>query len=170
MNTTLHTKRLLLRTVKTTDLDEVFFLRTNKNVNTFIKRDLKKTKKDILEFINQKKYETSKGYIYYWVICLKGNFKMLGSICLWNFSKDRKTAEVGYNLHPDFQGLGIMNEALQKVLEFGFEDLKLDKIEAFTHKNNIKSIQLLEKNGFQLNDCRKDEENIDNIIYEVILN
>lgn len=68
---------------------------------------------------------------------------------------------------PEFHGKGYMFEAVKAILEYGFNDLKLEKIEAFTHKNNFKSIQLLEKSSFVLNERRKDEEVEDNIIFEL---
>ena len=78
-----------------------------------------------------------------------------------------KTAEVGYDLSPNFQGEGIMHESLKSVMKFGFDKLKLETIEAFTHKLNGSSIKLLERNGFDLVEGKKDEHNTDNIIYEL---
>lgn len=74
---------------------------------------------------------------------------------MWNFSKDNKKAEVGYDLNPLFQRKGIMSEALKSILGFGFNNLNLDKIDAFTHKKNESSKKLLEKNGFILLEKRK---------------
>lgn len=92
---------------------------------------------------------------------------MIGSICLWNFSNNLKTAEVGYSLYPEFQNKGIMSEALKSVIDYGFNELKLDKIEAFTHSKNEPSKKLLEKNGLQINHNRKDENNSFNTIFEI---
>ena len=64
---------------------------------------------------------------------------------MWNFSSDRKTAELGYDLLPEFFNKGIMSEALQQVILFGQETLKLNTIEAYTHQDNSNSIKLLEK-------------------------
>ena len=61
---------------------------------------------------------------------------MIGSICLWNFSEDRKVAEIGYDLDPKYQRKGIMTESINAVLNFGFRKLSLEKIEAFTQKQN----------------------------------
>lgn len=69
---------------------------------------------------------------------------------MWNFSKNKKTAEVGYDLDPEFQSKGIMSESLKMIIDFGLKKLKLDKIEAFTHAENESSKKLLEKNGFRL--------------------
>ena len=92
---------------------------------------------------------------------------MIGNIVLWNFSKDRKTAEVGYDLSPEFQGQGIMDEAMKAVLHFGFNQLKLELVEAFTSKQNESSKKLLLRNYFKLNASRKDSDDEDNIIFEL---
>jgi len=47
-----------------------------------------------------------------------------------------------------FEGNGYMSEALSEVLRIGFEELNLKKIEAFTSKENIRSVRLLERHGF----------------------
>jgi ribosomal-protein-alanine N-acetyltransferase len=67
---------------------------------------------------------------------------------LWNISREENKAEVGYELLPDFQGKGIAQEAMLVVLDYGFNIMLLNKIEAYTHKENSASQKLLEKFGF----------------------
>jgi ribosomal-protein-alanine N-acetyltransferase len=98
---------------------------------------------------------------------LKGKSQLIGSISLWNFSKDGTSAEVGYDLSPNFQNKGIMTEALQKVIEYGKNQLNLFYIEAYTHKENMNSIKLLEHNNFYPVQERKDAGNLNNIIYQI---
>jgi ribosomal-protein-alanine N-acetyltransferase len=109
----------------------------------------------------------SKRERYYWVLTEKINSELIGSMCLWNFSLDQKSAEVGYDLSPKFQRKGIMDESLKSVLKFGFKELDLVIIEAYTHKNNESSKKLLERNGFTFVKDKKDEHNQHNIIYEI---
>jgi ribosomal-protein-alanine N-acetyltransferase len=58
-------------------------------------------------------------------------------------------AEIGYELLPDFQGKGIMQEAASKVIKFGVQYIGLNSIEAYTHSKNEKSTRLLEKLNFK---------------------
>ncbi|HET8838534.1 MAG TPA: GNAT family N-acetyltransferase [Flavobacteriaceae bacterium] len=161
------TKRLLLRQTLLGDRAEVFFLRSNEEVNKCIRRDPTNTVEDAENFIKKitQGWEEEKNIN--WSLVFQGNPEMIGSICLWNFSPDRKTAEVGYDLHPGFQKKGMMTEALQAVLKFGFEKLNLFQIEAFTNYQNQNSIRLLEKNGFSLNEKRKDKDDPENVIFEL---
>lgn len=162
----LETERLLMRVPKKIDRDMLFFMRTNKEVNTYIKRNTPKTLEDIDVFINDRLKDRDTGVSLYWVITLKElPNQCIGAISLWHFSEDRKTAEVGYDLHPNYQGKGIMCEALLTVLNFGFNTLDLSTIEAYTHIENMPSRKLLEKQGFLLTD-RKDDGFPTNVVYE----
>ncbi len=161
----LKTNRLLLRQLKDSDCETIFYLRSNETVNEFVKRAKAESIEDALLFITKIKKAVSKNESIYWCITLKSNPYLIGTICLWNFSEDKKTAEVGYDLHPDFQQKGIMNEAIQSVLNYGFNTLKLEIIEAYTQNNNKNSIKLLEKNNFLLIKNRKDKDNLDNLIF-----
>jgi ribosomal-protein-alanine N-acetyltransferase len=60
-----------------------------------------------------------------------------------------------------------MNEALTGILDYGFVNLGLKRIEAFTHVDNQPSARLLERNRFRLEAGRKDENNPHHIIYSL---
>lgn len=161
----LTTQRLTLRQTTKDDWEEVLFLRSDEEVNKYVKRQAPKTKTDAEEFIAKITRGLTNGEIIYWSITLKESPEMIGSICLWNFSPDRTIAEVGYDLVPQFQNRGIMSEALKCVLNFGFNSLNLKEIEAFTHHANESSKKLLTKNNFRLDPDRRDDDNADNLIY-----
>jgi len=161
------TERLILRKLEESDWESISYLRSDKIVNQFVKRANADTNKKALDFIKNTNLKITKDLLIYWSISFRNDQKMIGSICLWNFSKDNKTAEIGYDLGPKFQNKGIMNEAMIKVLDFGFQILSLDKIEAFTHKKNENSKSLLIKNNFRLNQKRLDQDNLENMIFEI---
>lgn len=164
----LETERLILRRLLESDWKSISYLRSDVIVNEFVKRAKADSKEKALNFIKEINEKFEKNLILYWSISLKNDQKMIGSICLWNFSEDKKTAEMGYDLNPEFQNKGIMNESMLKVLDYGFHQLTLKKIEAFTHKQNKNSISLLIKNNFELNKTRSDKNNLENIIFEII--
>jgi len=153
--------------LENSDWKMISFLRSDKNVNEFVKRPSAETKEKAQAFIEKINTGIDNRNFYYWKITERNKNKMIGSICLWNFSKDYKTAEIGYDLSPNYQRKGIMNESLKNVTEFGFQRLNLDLIEAYTHRQNKRSKKLLEKNGFNLVQGKKDKDNADNIIYEL---
>lgn len=163
---TLTTDRLILRKATKADGNEILFLRSDPSVNKYINRPTTKNLKEAKDFIEKNEHEIQKGQNINWNITLKNDPKMIGTICLWNFSEDLKIGEVGYDLQPQFQGKGIMSEALKCVVKFGFEKLDLEKIEAYTHRKNESSKKLLENNKFILVRDKNDDNEF-NLVFVI---
>jgi len=161
------TERLLLRKLKNSDWEMISFLRSDKEVNQFVKRPTAKTKEKAIEFISKINNGIDQQHLFYWAITKNDTDQTIGTICLWNFSKDQKTAEIGFDLSPKFQGKGIMTECLKSTLNFGFKKLNLDLVTAYTNKENESSKKVLERNGFKFVVDKKDEHDQDNIVYEL---
>jgi ribosomal-protein-alanine N-acetyltransferase len=147
----LSTERLQLRPLSIDDAEEIYLLRSDEKHNEFIDRPRATSLDDARAFINQIEKLLSEGNSHFWVVSFKNGAELIGTLSLWNFDKERNTAEIGYELLPAYYGKGIMTEALPAVLEFAFNALKLSKIEAWTHENNIRSSALLLKFGFTRN-------------------
>ena len=156
-----------MRTLTEFDSFEVLGIRSHPVINQFLHRDSPKNTFEALDFILNIQRKSANGEIFFLGIALQNKPELIGTICLWNFSGDRKTAELGYELLPEYHGKGIMSEAVTFILNYGFEDLNVSKIEAFTNKNNLNSIQLLQKFNFTLNVNRKDEKYPENLIFEL---
>ncbi len=63
--------------------------------------------------------------------------------------EDHHRAEIGYELLSDNnKSKGIMSEALEAVISYGFNTMQLHRIEAFIGPDNIPSLKLVEKFGF----------------------
>jgi ribosomal-protein-alanine N-acetyltransferase len=165
MFSTLITERLILRKLETRDFQEIHNLRSNANVNRFIDRPKIANLEEAKEFIEKINAGITTGNWIYWAITLKTKDQLIGTICIWNISPDRIKPEIGFELLPEAQGKGLMQEALSNVIKFGFEEMNLAELEAFTHAENEKSINLLEKCGFQLTGT--DENNANEKIYKL---
>ncbi len=162
---TLTTKQLLLRKLLSTDDQAIFKIRSNNIVNKYIARQNQKSVEEAQEFIIKTNNRITNGEILYWGITLKESQELVGTICFWNFSKDKGIAELGYELHLDYHRKGLMTEALKRIIEYGFKSLKLKSIEAFTDKANESSIKLLQRHNFKLDIIRKDKGFPNNSIY-----
>ena len=163
----LKTERLTLRQLLDNDNTAIFLLRSDERVNKYIDRPQQHTIDEALAFINKINMAIEQNQSVYWAISLKNIAELIGTICLWNFSANHLTAELGYELSPIFQGQGIMNEAIEAVLKYAFEIIELESIVACTHKDNSSSIKLLEKNGFKWEVDKIDEENSYNLFYSL---
>jgi ribosomal-protein-alanine N-acetyltransferase len=140
------------------------------SVNQFLDRSKPDNISKAVEFIKLVNKGVDDGRSLYWAICLKDNPQLAGTICLWNFSADKKVAEIGFELSPAYQGMGIMQEAVSCVLEYAFDTISLQVIDAFVHKENIKSIRLLEKNNFVFQPEKTDENDPTLKAYSLINN
>ncbi|MBF31503.1 MAG: GNAT family N-acetyltransferase [Aequorivita vladivostokensis] len=158
------TERLNLRKIVPADLDRVYFLRSNTDINKYIKRP-PQTRETAIAHIQLLDGNLKSDKAIAWGITTKESNVLIGSICLWNFSEDKKTAEVGYDLDPEYQGKGIMGEALKAVLDYGFNQRGFETIEAYTDYRNIPSKKLLKRHGFIPREGKKDADNQDNRIY-----
>jgi len=147
----LATERLALRPLELQDENEIFFLRSDERVLRFLQIPKAETIQHARNYIDMINTATRNDESILWGINLKNDPILIGTICLWNIAEDRLSAEIGYVLHPDFQGLGIMQEALVEVVNYGFNTMKLHSIEAGARHDNVPSIKLLEKNGFAFN-------------------
>ena len=134
-------------------------------MSRYIARPIQQYISEAKAFIEKVKKGYSNNSYCYWVLCLKDNPAFIGSICLWNFSEDGTIAETGYEMLPEHYGKGYMHEALGAIVEYAFGVLKLIAIEAFTHCDNIRSKNLLEKSGFLRCEGRVDEDVETNVIY-----
>jgi len=161
----LTTTRLQLRGLKEEDFADVLHLRSDPVINRYILRTKVQDESAVREYFALIDAGHRKNENIVWAITDRESEELLGTICLWNFSEDRKTAELGYDMKVAYHGKGIMSEALQVVLTFGSKSLGLDAIEAFTHHENTASIRLLERNGFAHQPERVDEGFPHNWIY-----
>jgi ribosomal-protein-alanine N-acetyltransferase len=160
----LTTERLIIRRLSIVDYQDIFALRSDPKINKFLCRPLCKSKEDAIDFINKVNNNIEKRDTYYWAITLKDTKKVVGTICLFDFSSEKNSCEIGYELMTSFQGQGIMIEAAQAVIDFVFQTLKFKKILAFTHNENQNSTNLLLKLNFAKS-INEDKENPHLTIY-----
>jgi len=145
----LKTERLTLRQLVSSDDKEIFALRSDDNVNKYLDRKRSKSIDDAGNFIQAITENIQRNDSIYWAITLNEIDKLIGTICLFDFTKDNLKAEIGYELLPGFQGKGLMQEAASRVIEFGIQYTGLNSIEAYTHSENERSTRLLEKLNFK---------------------
>ena len=157
-------ERLILRQLSIDDQQDVFTLRSDQTINKFLDRQICKTNEEAKTFINKVNENINNGGTYYWAISLKETKQFVGTICLFDFSTEKNSCEIGFELILEFQGQGIMREAAETVINFVFQTLKFKKIVAFTHHENLNSTNLLLKLNF-LKSLETDKENPDLSIF-----
>lgn len=169
----LETTNLLLREVVERDVEEVFLLRSDKDIMKYIPRPLAQTKEDAFERIRIFKENKENEEGINWAITQKGNDKMLGVIGVFRIEKENLRAEVGYMILPDYQGKGIIGEALEKVMDFAFKQVKLHSLTAIIDPRNTASERVLQRANFIKEahfkeDCYHNGEFLDSVHYSIL--
>lgn len=169
----LETERLLLRRVNENDANEIFALRSNPETMKYIPRPLVKSIDDALEHIAMidAKIESNEGIN--WAITYKDNPKLIGIIGHYRIKPEHFRAEVGYMLLPEYNGKGIISEAIKEVVNYGFNEMKLHSIEAIIDPENFGSERVLQKCGFVKEAHLKENEFyegrfLDTVIYSIL--
>jgi len=146
-NLPLRTERLVLRPLRETDTDALFAIFSDVKVMRYwstppwidheparamIASDLAQTTKDHLRL----------------GIELASVEGLIGTCTLFSIITTCRRAEVGYGLAASAWGKGYMNEALHSLLDYGFGELNLNRVEADIDPRNEASARTLERLGF----------------------
>ena len=79
---------------------------------------------------------------------------MIGTAELHTFTPNFK-AELGYTINPEYWGNGYALEATKELIEWGFIDLKLKRIECCAFVENNRSTRVCEKLGLTYEGIRR---------------
>lgn len=83
-----------------------------------------------------------------WGLELKTREGLIGSAGLFSWNRQWRKCTVGYELSPEATGQGLMNEALHAILDWGFAQMQVNRIDAQIHPENVRSLVLVRKLGF----------------------
>ncbi len=143
----LETEHLTLRRMKPDDAGDMFEYASRADVTKYLTWEPHPDHtytREYLQYI-QKQYED--GEFYDWAVIDRAEMKMIGTCGFTSFDDANNTGEIGYVLNPDYWGQGLMCEAVNEVLRFGFQRLDLHRIEAKHMEGNLQSRRVMEKCG-----------------------
>ena len=163
---TLKTARLILRNVSVKDYELFHKLHSDPIVNRFVGRENSSSIEKAQAYIKRMDGLVKNKECLFWVITLNNDDNLVGSVCCWNFDLENGIVEIGYEMLPEFQGKGIMTEALKSVIEFTFSEMKATIITAFPSSDNLSSVTILKKLNFDIEDkpYNNKHENVKNIV------
>lgn len=146
---TFETPRLILREIVPADAEALFALRRDPEVTRYLDRDNDADLAAVQSLILAIHQSFDQGDGITWGISLKDSPDLIGNVGFWRIDKKNYRAEIGYLLGPAHWGKGIMSEAMDAILPFGFGTMQLHSVEANTALGNAASQKLLEKHGFR---------------------
>ena len=153
----LRTKRLLLREITAADAAAVFQFRSDPEVQRYndgVMTGVQEAVDLIASLADGYRRQT----MLEWGVTLhEDQDTVMGIMGYANWSREHRRAEIGYCLRRDHWRRGIAEEALRVIITFGFEEMQLNRIHACCWVENVASIRLIEKLGFQREGVLRDE-------------
>ena len=144
----LETERLILRQYTNGDAEALFSFRSNPQAMHFVPRPLHQSTEDALKMIAQITENIVTNIAIGWAVELKENAKVIGSVSFHRIEKENHRGELGYMIHPDYWGKGLVTEAAAAAVHYGFKGLHFHSIEAIIDPDNVASARVLEKLNF----------------------
>ena len=146
----LETERLLLRQLTIDDTETVYNNWTNDDeVTEYLTwpthKDISVTKNVLENWIK----EYSKNDFYQWAIVLKEINEPIGTISVVNKKDKTKMVEMGYCIGKQWWNKEITTEALSAIIKYFFEEVKVNRIQAFHDVRNVSSGKVMMKCGMK---------------------
>lgn len=148
----LETERLILREIISEDAEAFFLMDSNPEVVKYVGvkplTDISQSK-EVVENIKNQYIEYGVGR---WAVVRKEDDKIIG----WSglklikeINNHQNIHDLGYRFTPEYWGKGYATESSVAVLNYGFNNMKLDKIYAYADVENKASNHVLRKLGFE---------------------
>lgn len=153
---TLITPRLVLRAFAPGDAADLFAFRSDPEVQKYDSdpplRDLAEAEK-VLQWITDD-YAAKKAL--QWAVTLKEEGRVIGHLAFFFEPGRWYNADLGYILARPYWRRGIASEAVRALLAFGFETLRLHRVNVDTRMDNLASLGLMRALGFQHEGARRE--------------
>ncbi|MFD2968564.1 GNAT family N-acetyltransferase [Sphingobacterium bambusae] len=148
------TERLILREIVPSDIEGMFELDSDPEVHKYLGNKPVQDKQQIaavIDFIRKQYVDYGIGR---WAIVDKETNEFMGWAGLKYVTEEtngqRNFYDLGYRLIRRHWGKGIATEAAQASLDYGFNDMKLEKLHGIADCQNVGSNKILVKIGFDL--------------------
>ncbi len=165
----IQTERLILRQMTLKDTDAVFAIRSDYEVTKYNigKAYTEKSQaEDLIKGI-QEEYEEQKAVR--WGITLKAENTVIGMTGFNYWHQVDNRGSIGFDLAQAYWRKGIMREAVTAMINFGFAEMKLHRIEADASRYNTASIGLLKSLGFQQEGIQREQYYEDGAYHDLLM-
>ena len=144
---TLQTERLTLRRLMVSDAFDMYEYSKDREVTRYLTWDAHPDVGYTREYLQYLGTHYNVGDFFDWGVILTEEDKMIGTCGFTRFNYESNSGEIGYVINPAYRGRQIAAEAVRAVMQFGFEELRLNRIEARFMQGNDASLRVMEKTG-----------------------
>ena len=152
----LESERLILRKITQADANDMYEYSSKPDVSKYLSWNPHSDISQARDYIDSVIEEYSADKSYCWAIELREIIKFIGIVRIFDVSLSNKRGEISYILNPEFQGKGLMIEAIATVIDFCFNKLKFNRIQARCTKDNLSSERIMQKLGMKYEGTLKD--------------
>ncbi|MBE9184651.1 GNAT family N-acetyltransferase [Microcoleus sp. LEGE 07076] len=147
---TIETERLLLRKISLNDASDMFEYASSPEVSEYTMWSTHTSIEDTKYFLKSLTKMYKRRELVDWGLVSKADNKFIGTCGFVEWSMTHNRAEMGYAISSKYWNQGYMSEAVNAMMEFGFREMLLNRIEAKCKVSNIGSARVMEKVGMQL--------------------
>jgi [ribosomal protein S5]-alanine N-acetyltransferase len=151
----LATDRLVLREWELSDAQDMFSFRSDPVTQIYNSEPMREVSEAAAMIENLRTAYTA-GEQIQWAVTVRPDDRPIGWFGFNYWQRFHRRAEVGYDLARAHWGRGYAYEGMAAIIRFGFEEMGLHRIETETILDNVRSIRLLERLGFQREGVRRE--------------
>src|SRR5512139_279228 len=124
----LESARLRLRGFRDGDVDDLFAIHSDPRVMRYWSYPAWTQRWQAEDKLASIRRQLREDDVYIWAIADRGSDRLIGSTALFSLNREQGRGEIGYSLHPDWQGRGLAREALGRALGFAFDEAGFQRI------------------------------------------
>lgn len=143
----LETSRLTLRPLYSSDAKAIYEYSKDPVFYSCLKRKTPLSFEQVELFVSDL---MQKKPLLYWMVTLKETKQLIGDCGFWQYHKDAGRIELCYGFAPAFWNHGYATEAVVRIIQFGFENVGANRIQAICNIDNDGSEKVLLKSGLTL--------------------
>jgi ribosomal-protein-alanine N-acetyltransferase len=146
--TELSTRRLSMRPIRDVDAETLLAIRSNPSVMCYGTEPTWDSIQKAIDKIERNDRGMAAGESVCLAIFRRDDRRLIGTTDLFQMDPQCRRAEIGFALAAEAWGRGYMNEALTALLDYGFSEFALNRVEADVDPRNTASIKCLARLGF----------------------
>ena len=145
----LQTERLLLRPLAASDAGALFAIFSDRQVTRYWSSAAWDSQTTAEDYIAKDIKALRRGEHLRLGIEVRATTELVGMCTLYAFMNQCRRAEIGYAMSSVYWGCGYMHEALLRLLDYGFAELDLHRVEADVDPRHLASVRCLDRLGFR---------------------
>lgn len=141
----LETERMILRQLTEDDMEFIYEMFRREETNRYVADDAVTSMEEAKELYDA--FISPKPYLFRLGLVLKDCGQLIGTVGFYGVNMEDYRAVLGADLLKEFWGYGYMTEAAKTLIDYGFEKMELNRIQASADADNTRSLALIKRLG-----------------------